>query len=164
VSSLTEEEDRAFVAQAIALATEGARAGERPFGAVVVRDGAVLATGANRALSAGDTLAHAEVEALRAASQALGGTEDLTGAVVYASCEPCPVCVAAAALMGVERLVYAAAKEQAAAVGFEMSPLPTRLQALWREQGGQSIEHLPADDAGEPFAVWAERGGDAEAG
>ena len=81
--------------RAIALATENVLSGAGgPFGAVVVRDGKIIATGINLVTSTNDPTAHAEVVAIRAACKALGNFQ-LTGCVVYTSCEPCPMCLAA---------------------------------------------------------------------
>lgn len=152
----TDADDRTWVTRAVELATAHASAGGRPFGALVVRDGQVVAEGVNTVAEDRDPLAHAEVQALRAATRALG-TEDLTGATIAASCEPCPVCQAAAALMGVTRLVYGASKEEASAIGFPLSPAPAAMQRLWREAGHQAIEQVAVVDAGAPFRAYAER-------
>src|SRR5204863_354725 len=77
-----------------------------PFGAVVVRDGVIVAEGWNRVLVAHDPTAHAEVEAVRAAGKVLG-THDLTGCEIFASCEPCPMCLAAILWARLDRLYYA---------------------------------------------------------
>jgi guanine deaminase len=92
------------------LALDNAATAQLPFGAVVVRDGTVLATGVNTALRDVDPTAHAEVAAVRNACRQLG-VVDLGGATVYSSCEPCALCVAVAAAAGVTRIVYAAPKE-----------------------------------------------------
>ena len=152
----TDADDRDWVTRAVELATANARAGGRPFGAVVTRDGEILAQGVNTVAEDGDPLAHAEVQALRAAARALG-TEDLAGATVAASCEPCPVCQAAAALLGVTRLVYGASKEEASALGFPLAPAPAAMQRLWREAGHQEIAQVDVEDAGAPFRAYAER-------
>src|SRR4029453_8330548 len=86
---------------------ENAAAGQLPFGALVVRDGQVLATGVNTALRDIDPAAHAEVEAGRAACRA-GGTLDLRGAEVYSSCEPCEMCRTVAQAAGIAVIWYAA--------------------------------------------------------
>ncbi len=89
-----------------------------PFGALVVRDGAVLAEGWNEVTSALDPTAHAEVVAIRRACAAVGSFS-LAGATLYSSCEPCPMCLAAAYWARVGRLVYANTRDQAAAAGFD---------------------------------------------
>ena len=83
-----------FMRQAIALAVENIKSGGGPFGAVIVKDGKVVATGANRVTANNDPTAHAEVSAIRAACTKLG-TFDLSGCVIYTSCEPCPMCLGA---------------------------------------------------------------------
>jgi lactoylglutathione lyase len=135
-----------LLAEAVRLARENAEAGQRPFGALVARDGRVLATGVNRTVRDADPTAHAEVEAIRNARGA-----DLAGATVVSSCEPCPLCQAAAALAGVTRIVYAATGEQAAAAGFELGPGAARMQELLRASAPLEVEHVPTSGAGEPF-------------
>lgn len=89
--------------RSIELAAEAGRAGDRPFGAVLVSaTGAVLAEGRNSVATGGDPTAHAELAALRAAPA------DVTGATMYASGEPCPMCAAACVWAGIARIVYAA--------------------------------------------------------
>ena len=91
-----------FLDQAIALARANIGQGGRPFGAVVVRDGAVIATGVNEIHTTCDPTAHAEMTAIRAASRTLA-SPDLTGCAVFASGHPCPMCLAAMHLCGIER-------------------------------------------------------------
>ena len=99
-----------WLAQAVQLALDNAAVGQLPFGALVVRDGTVLATGVNTELRDADPTAHAEVAAVRNACRQLG-VRQLTGATIYSSCEPCAICVSVAAAAGVTRIVYAAPKE-----------------------------------------------------
>ena len=136
--------------EAVRLARESAEAGRGPFGALVVRDGEVLATGINTTALSSDPTAHAEVEAIRNARGA-----DLAGTTVVSSCEPCPMCQAAAVLVGASRIVYAAPKEVAAAAGFELGPTATEMQALLRSAGPLQVEHLDTPGAEEPFARFA---------
>jgi len=89
-----------------------------PFGAVVVHAGTVIGRGRNRVLADADPTAHAEVVAIRAACTARG-THDLSGCTVYASCEPCPMCLSALYWAGVDRVVFAATREDAAAIDFQ---------------------------------------------
>ena len=89
-----------------------------PFGAVVARDGVIVARGWNAVTSSLDPTAHAEVVAIRRACRRLG-TFSLAGCVLYASCEPCPMCLAAAYWARVDRLVYAAGRDDAARAGFD---------------------------------------------
>jgi tRNA(Arg) A34 adenosine deaminase TadA/predicted enzyme related to lactoylglutathione lyase len=136
--------------EAVRLARENAEAGQGPFGALVARDGEVLGTGVNTALRDSDPTAHAEVEAIRSAAGA-----DLTDATLVSSCEPCPLCQAAAALVGVSRIVYAAPKETAAAAGFELGPVAAEMQELLRSAGPLPVEHAATPGAEEPFERFA---------
>ena len=104
--------------QAIRLAADNIENGGGPFGAVIVKDGQVIATGVNRVTANHDPTAHAEVQAIRAAGRALG-TFDLSGCDLYASCEPCPMCLSAIYWAHISRLFYASSKDDAAAAGFD---------------------------------------------
>ena len=104
---------------AIAAAFAGMRADQGgPFGAVIVRDGEIIARGCNEVTSSHDPTAHAEVVAIRAAAQALG-THSLVGCTIYASCEPCPMCLAAIYWARLDRLFFACTCQDAAAAGFD---------------------------------------------
>ena len=105
--------------RAIALADENVRAGRGgPFGAVIVRAGAIIAEGTNLVTSTADPTAHAEVVAIRNACRALADYR-LTGCDMYASCEPCPMCLGAALWARVDAVVYAASRADAARGGFD---------------------------------------------
>jgi tRNA(Arg) A34 adenosine deaminase TadA len=105
--------DEEMVARAVALGRTGAEAGAGgPFGAVVALDGQVLGEAHNQVLATGDPTAHAEVAAIRAAAATLGSPH-LVGAVLYTSCEPCPMCAGAAMWARVDRVVYASTREDA---------------------------------------------------
>lgn len=103
---------------AVALAVDSVSAGGGPFGALVARDGSVVATGTNEVTKTLDPTAHAEVVAIRRACQELGDFR-LTGCVLVSSCEPCPLCLAAALWARVDGVVYAADCDDAAAAGFD---------------------------------------------
>lgn len=113
------ELDTQFLREAIRLSRTRMREGRGgPFGAVVARDGVIVSRGWNAVTSTLDPTAHAEVVAIRRACQKLGSFS-LAGCVLYASCEPCPMCLAAAYWARVDRLVYAATREDAARAGFD---------------------------------------------
>jgi guanine deaminase len=172
-------EDADFLAHAVGLALDNAAEGAPPFGAVVTRNGKVLATGVNTTTRDADPTAHAELAAIGWGPRPLGeppgsprppplvrsadrphsrpGTLELGGATIYSSCEPCPMCVATAALVGVSRVVHAAAKEDAARVGFVLPERASALQAVWRASGAVQVEHVPIPGAEEPFARFAEQ-------
>jgi tRNA(Arg) A34 adenosine deaminase TadA len=108
-----------FIEKAIELAVENVRTcGGGPFGAVIARDGAMVAAGVNRVTASNDPTAHAEVVAIRNAAAALG-TFDLTGCEIWASCEPCPMCLGAIYWARIGRVWYAADSEDAQAAGFD---------------------------------------------
>jgi len=111
--------DKRFIRTAIRLAREHMRAGDGgPFGAVVVRDGRVLGKGWNEVTSANDPTAHAEIVAIRAAAARVRSFH-LHGCTLYCSCEPCPMCLAAAYWARVERIVFAGTGRDASQAGFD---------------------------------------------
>ncbi|WP_312821332.1 nucleoside deaminase [Brevundimonas sp.] len=108
---------RKWLDQAVDLAMENVAMGGRPFGAVLVREGQLLATGVNRMLAIHDPSSHAEMEALRKAGADMG-TTDMSGAVLYASGQPCPMCLAAAYMTGVSAIYYVYDNADAEPFGF----------------------------------------------
>jgi guanine deaminase len=144
----------ALLAQAVQRALDNAAAGQLPFGALVVRAGTVLATGVNTALQDHDPVAHAEVAAIRNACRR-SGVVHLSGATVYSSREPCAVCHAVAAAVGVARIVYAAPKEDVPDLGYpapsDNDELLVRMQQLLRSAAPEQIAHVPTSGATEPF-------------
>jgi tRNA(Arg) A34 adenosine deaminase TadA len=105
-----------FMARAIALSRRALEEpGSEPFGAVVVKDGAIVGEGLNRMWARLDPTSHGEVEAIRDACRRLG-TLDLSGAAVYTSCEPCPMCVAAMIVSGIGSLYYGASLGQSGSI------------------------------------------------
>ena len=113
-------EDRDFMQKAIDLSIENVANGGGPFGAVIVCDGKVIATGTNRVTANNDPTAHAEVSAIREAC-AKEQNFKLTGCTCYTSCEPCPMCLSALYWAGVERIIYGNTKEDAKAINFDDS-------------------------------------------
>jgi len=111
--------DEHHLREAIVLARAGMERGEGgPFGCVIVKDGRVVGRGNNRVTSTNDPTAHAEIVAIREACSALGAFQ-LTGCVLYASCEPCPMCLGAIYWARPDRLVFAATRGDAAKAGFD---------------------------------------------
>lgn len=110
-------EDREFLELAIRTAGENMEDGGGPFGAVIVRGGSVVATAGNRVVPGHDPTAHAEVMAIRMAAETLG-THDLGDCTIYASCEPCPMCLGAIYWAGIRKIVYASDRYRAADAGF----------------------------------------------
>jgi guanine deaminase len=110
--------EKEFMYRAIALAHQNIRAGGGPFAAVVVKDGRVIAEGANEVIALNDPTAHAEVVAIRAACQALAAFQ-LAGCDLYTTCEPCPMCLGAIYWARPARVFYAGTASDAAAAGFD---------------------------------------------
>src|SRR5690606_20607885 len=130
-----------FLRMAIDLARDNAGHGGRPFGAVLVKDGAVIATGVNRILSTNDPTAHAELSAIREASAKLGSPR-LDGCTVYASGQPCPMCLAAIHLTGIREVVYAYSNSDAQPFGLSSAAVYAQL-ALPLEQQSIVISQMP---------------------
>ncbi len=113
------ENDEEFLREAIRLSMQGpAQRAGGPFGAVVVKDGQIIGRGFNRVTSTNDPTAHAEVLAIREACAHLGNFQ-LEGCTVYASCEPCPMCLGAIYWARPDRVVFAAGQADAARIGFD---------------------------------------------
>lgn len=146
--------DRAgFMRRAIALSRERMQAGEGgPFGAVVVKDGAIVGEGWNQVLGTNDPTAHAEIVAIRAACTRLG-TFDLQGCDVYTTCEPCPMCLAAILWARIGRMYYANTRDDAAAIGFDDESF-YREVALPLHGRALPAERLLAEEARAVFTEW----------
>ena len=114
----THHSHQEFLAEAIRLSIENIDNAGGPFGAVIVKQGRIIATGTNRVTANNDPTAHAEVMAIRAACKALG-TFELDGCTIYSSCEPCPMCLSAIYWAGISELYYACDKVDAADIGFD---------------------------------------------
>lgn len=144
-----------YLQEAIELAHANIRKGGRPFGALVVLDNEVIATGVNEILSTNDPTAHAELSAIRAASRKLG-SPNLRGCIVYASGQPCPMCMAAMVMSGVKKVVYAYSNEDGAPFGLSTSAVYDELAKPFAEQS-MSIMHVPVLHEGLPelYAEWA---------
>jgi tRNA(Arg) A34 adenosine deaminase TadA len=142
-----------FLRRAIVLAADNARlGGGGPFGALIVRDGKAVAEGANHVTTWHDPTAHAEVVAIRAACQ-LVGSHELRGCVIYASCEPCPMCLAAIYWARLDGLYYAASRQDAAEAGFDDSFLYEQIP-LAESARALPAQRLLAGEGGRPFAIW----------
>ena len=144
-----------FMLQAIRLATENVTSGRGgPFGAVVVKDGKVIATGANQVTTINDPTAHAEVIALRNACQALG-TFKLDGCELYTSCEPCPMCLAATYWARCKAIYYGCTAADAAKAGFDDAFLYEEMRKPISERT-LPMSNLCEQEAWSAFAAWIE--------
>ena len=149
-----DEDDARFLARAVALSRSRMEAGHGgPFGAVIVRDGTVIAEGWNAVTSAKDPTAHAEVTAIRRACAAVDDFS-LAGATIYSSCEPCPMCLSAIYWARLDRLVYANTRDQAAAIGFDDAFLYAEVPKAPMDRR-LPTRHLPDAAAEAAFHDWA---------
>lgn len=144
--------DRHFMQIAIDLSIENVRNGGGPFGAVIVRDGHILSTGVNRVTASCDPTAHAEVSAIRAACHAVRDFK-LTGATIYSSCEPCPMCLSAIYWAGISRLFYGNTKDDAKAIDFDDSFIYDQL-SLPAEKRTILTQRLMGAEALTAFKIW----------
>ena len=135
-----------FMREAASAAREGVERGDGgPFGAVVVKDGRIVARACNRVVANRDPTAHAEILAIREACRALG-TFDLSGCEIHATCEPCPMCLAAIHWARLDRVVYALSRHDAAALGFD--------DARMYEGIDIPTDHVKCPEAAEVFRLW----------
>jgi guanine deaminase len=142
-----------FMRRAIELSRSHMEAGEGgPFGAVVVKDGTVVAEGWNRVTSSHDPTAHAEVTAIREACARLG-TFELRGCEIYTSCEPCPMCLSAIYWARLDRIWYANGQADAAAIQFDDAWL-YREVALPLGERSLPLTQLLRDEALTVFKAW----------
>jgi guanine deaminase len=142
-----------FLRRAIALATQNVATGKGgPFGAVVVREGKIVGEGANSVTATNDPTAHAEVNAIRAASKALG-TFTLVGCELYTSCEPCPMCLAASYWARLDAVYYGASAADAARAGFDDAFLYAEFHKDSDARNLRCMQCL-GDEAWASFAAW----------
>lgn len=144
-----------FMTRAIELAMENVRAGlGGPFAAVVVKDGRILAEGANRVTSSNDPTAHAEVVAIREACRALKDFQ-LTGCDIYTTCEPCPMCLGAIYWARPARVFYAATGDDAARHGFDDSLIHNELKQPVAKRK-IPMRQIMREEALRVFPLWSE--------
>ncbi len=143
-----------FLRQAIELAYNNIEKGGRPFGAVIVKDGKVIASGVNQILTTNDPTAHAELLAIRAASQVLGSA-NLEGCSLYASGYPCPMCMAAMRLAGIKAVHYAYSNEDGTPFGLSTAEIYADLAKPFTEQT-MKIEYVPVrfEDRTDLYVLW----------
>lgn len=153
--SMTQEQDSQFLEQCIDRAVASVATGGGPFAAAVVRDGRILAQADNRVTTINDPTAHAEVAAIREAGR-LAGKPHLPDCVLYTSCEPCPMCLAAAMWARIPRVVYAAPHSEALRAGFADTAIAQRLYGQSRPASLEAgyLQHCELPRAGEPFDAW----------
>jgi tRNA(Arg) A34 adenosine deaminase TadA len=150
---MSREPNLEFLRRAIALATENVTSGRGgPFAALVVRDGEVIAEGANVVTATNDPTAHGEVTAIRAACKALA-TFTLAGCELYTSCEPCPMCLAASHWARLDGVFFGAAAEDAAKAGFDDAYLYDEFRKDPSDRSLPARQYL-RNEAWSSFAAW----------
>ena len=149
------EENRRFMREAIRLSIENVEKGNGgPFGAVIVKDGNIIATGVNQVTSAHDPTAHAEVVAIRRACASLNSFQ-LEGCEIYASCEPCPMCLGAIYWARPDKLFFACKKEDASKINFDDDFIYSELSLPVGERK-LITQQLLREEALEAFKKWSE--------
>jgi len=145
-----------FMREAIRLSMEKMQQGfGGPFGSVIVRQGKIIARGYNNVLRSHDPTAHAEMEAIRAASQALG-THDLSDCELYASSQPCPMCMGAIYWARLRKVYYGNSHEDAARIGFDDSFIYEELEKPL-DQRRIPMQQLLPEEASKAFKAWEEK-------
>jgi tRNA(Arg) A34 adenosine deaminase TadA len=145
-------DDRIILRKAIEIAADGIEKGGGPFGAVISKEGIVIAASNNKVILNIDPTAHAEILAIREAARILR-THDLSSCVLYTSCEPCPMCLGAIYWSGIKRVVYASGRQDATMAGFndeliynEISLEPSKRQVTFL--------HVKDTEAKDVFRRW----------
>lgn len=140
--------------RAIALSEKSVRTGGGPFGAVIAKDGEIIAEASNTVTLDHDPTAHAEVNAIRQAAHKLG-TFDLTGCDIYTSCEPCPMCLGAIYWAHLDRIYYANNRKDAAHIGFDDDFIYHEI-ALQPADRHKQMQILLPEEARKAFDMWME--------
>ena len=149
------DQDRAFMREAIRLANNSVRQGGGPFGAVIVKDGEIIAGSSNSVTLDNDPTAHAEVNTIRRACKRLG-TFDLSGCTIYTSCEPCPMCLGAIYWARISRIFYGNTRKDAREIDFADDFI---YEELDKPLSQRSVPILPLlrEEALETFRLWSEK-------
>lgn len=145
-----------FMARAIQLSIDGVESGRGgPFGAVIVRDGKIVAEGVNQVTSTNDPTAHAEVLAIRLACEKLGDFQ-LKDCQLYTSCEPCPMCLGAIYWARLSRIYFASSAEDAAKIGFDDSLIYSELKQPYSQRRIPTIQMM-REEALAGLRAWVDR-------
>lgn len=152
LSSMPENEHKIFMREAIRLSIESVKSNGGPFGAVIVKDGKIIAKGNNQVVQNNDPTAHAEVNAIRNATKYLG-TISLNGCVIYTSCEPCPMCLGAIYWAHLDKIYFANTKTDAKNIDFDDSFIYEEI-ALPYNKRKVSTNQILRDEALIAFKEW----------
>lgn|SRR5690625_4450848 len=143
--------------RAVEISANNVREGGEPFGAVLVKDGKIVAEGVNELHKKYDISGHAEMVAIRKAQQALQ-THDLSGFIMYASGEPCPMCLTSMYMSGIKEAYYCASIEETAQAGLGASKIIYKELAKPREERSLLMKHMPLSEGQEdPMKLYQER-------
>ncbi len=149
------KEHKYFLEKAVRMATDNVKkTGGGPFGALVVKDGEIAGEGVNLVTINNDPTAHAEIVAIRNACKSLNSFQ-LEGCIIYASCEPCPMCLGAIYWARPKMVVFAAGQDDAAKAGFDDSFIYRELSATYNERSIKTMK-VDLDRYFEPFKEWIE--------
>jgi len=144
-----------FMRRAIELSKESVKKGGGPFGAVIVKDGKIIAEASNSVTQDNDPTAHAEVNAIRQAAKKINSF-DLSGAEIYTSCEPCPMCLGAIYWARLDKIYFANTKDDAKSIGFDDSFIYEEIEKPYSERSIPTIQIL-RNEALEAFKMWEEK-------
>lgn len=152
---MTTEQNKKYMREAIRLASESVERGGGPFGAVIAKDGKIIARASNSVTLENDPTAHAEVACIREACRALG-TIDLSGCEIYSSCEPCPMCLGAIYWAHIDRIYYANDRKDAAEIGFDDDFI---YEEIGKKPEDRRTPLLPLlrDEGLKSFRLWSEK-------
>jgi guanine deaminase len=148
------EKDTSFIKRAIELSFESVKRGGGPFGAVITKNGEIISESCNQVTVLNDPTAHAEISAIREAARKLN-TFDLSGCEIYASCEPCPMCLGAIYWARIERVFFANTRIDAENIGFDDSFIYEEISRPLRERKIK-FKQLLREEALEAFRAWEE--------
>lgn len=147
--------DKELMMRAIELSEESVKNGGGPFGAVIARNGEIIAEGSNCVTLHHDPTAHAEVTAIRNAAEKLNSF-DLSGCVIYTSCEPCPMCLGAIYWAHLDKIFYANDRKDAADIGFDDDFIYKELE-LTPDHRNKPSEIIMQEEAKKAFRMWSEK-------
>lgn len=152
---MTTGQNKEYMREAIRLASESVERGGGPFGAVIAKDGKIIARASNSVTLENDPTAHAEVACIREACRALG-TIDLSGCEIYSSCEPCPMCLGAIYWAHIDRIYYANDRKDAAEIGFDDDFI---YEEIGKKPEDRRTPLLPLlrDEGLKSFRLWSEK-------
>ena len=149
------KKDEEFMREAIRLSRESVKNGGGPFGAVIVKNGKIIAAASNKVTQENDPTAHAEVSAIREAAKKLN-TFNLSGCEIYTSCEPCPMCFGAVYWARLDKLYFANTKQDAKSIGFDDSFIYEEINLPYEKRKIPNIQLL-RNEAIEAFNDWEKK-------